>query len=139
MADSVVNKLPMSGAGPARAAQQASFNRAVSNTFGESAEKITPDVMQSAKTRLGGEFDRIASKSTIPLDDGLINDLGTQLPTPRRCFQRQRSSPLRRRSRAVGRGAQDGRTIPGESYQALTRKGSPLDRAMSSADPNVKF
>ena len=100
MADSVVNKLPMSGAGPARAAQQASFNRAVSNTFGESAEKITPDVMQSAKTRLGGEFDRIASKSTIPLDDGLINDLGTTIADAQGASRGQRSSPLRRRSRA---------------------------------------
>jgi hypothetical protein len=74
-ADSVVNKLPLSGAAPARAAQQSAFNKAVAGTFGENAEKITPDVMAAAKTRLGGEFDRIAKQSTIIPDQQFQTDI----------------------------------------------------------------
>jgi hypothetical protein len=54
---------------------QSAFNREVGKTFGEAAPKLTPEVMDSAKKRLGGEFDRIWNNNTVAIDAGLIQDL----------------------------------------------------------------
>jgi hypothetical protein len=53
MLSSTVKDLPMNGSGPAQAAKQTGINRAVAQTFGETADRITPDVMARARDRLG--------------------------------------------------------------------------------------
>ena len=64
------------GAQNAFAAQQKqAYNKAISRTFGEEAEHITPEVIQAAKTRLGANYDAIASRNNIHLDDVLENNL----------------------------------------------------------------
>src|SRR6202023_3543800 len=55
-ANSVINKLPGSGGSAAREAGQTAFNRSVAETFGENAERITPQVMARARDRIGNVF-----------------------------------------------------------------------------------
>src|ERR1019366_7760350 len=54
--DSVLKGKPFSGYGENVADQHGSFNKAVAQTIGEDADKITPDVMANAKSRLGQNY-----------------------------------------------------------------------------------
>lgn len=133
----IAGKLPGSGMADLHGEQQGAFNRAVSNTFGENAASITPDVMASAKKRLGNEFDTVAKNSTIKFDEPLGGDLHSILHEAGSTLTDGELNVLHKQvgnvlDRVTGAGEIDGKT-----YQALTRKGAPLNRAMSSSDPNV--
>lgn len=74
---SVTDDLPVVGA-PGyvhRNAQQTGFNRAIGSEMGENAGSLTPDVMRSAKTRMGAEFDRIWKGNNLIVDPGLIKGM----------------------------------------------------------------
>jgi hypothetical protein len=137
--DSVLQDKPFSGMAQSSSDQSAAFNRAVSNTIGENTDKITPDVMDAAKKRLGARYEDIASKSTIQADDklgsdlnGIASDANTVLaPSERTIIHGQISNIL---DKIQGTGEIDGKT-----YQALIKTGSPLDRATKSGDTNVKY
>lgn len=133
----IAGMLPGSGMSGLHAEQQGAFNRAVSNTFGENATSITPDVMAAAKKRLGNEFDTVAKNSTIKFDAPLGGDLQSILHEAGSTLADSELNVLHKQvgnvlDRVTGAGEIDGKT-----YQALTRKGAPLNRAMSSSDPNV--
>ncbi|MGE7136040.1 hypothetical protein ACQKIE_00205 [Luteibacter sp. NPDC031894] len=79
--DSVAKGVPFSGAGKFSEAQQAAFNRAVSRTIGEDVDKITPEVFDRALTRVGGEYDRLAEATKVPLGPDLgrtITDIANE-------------------------------------------------------------
>lgn len=137
---SALNRLPFSGAGKEAATQQTAFNRAVSNTFGEDAPKITPAVMQAAKTRLGNEFNTVAANTTIQADPQFAADLTKTFNDAQSVLPNAEIKPIQNQIKNIYQtiDPQTGQ-ISGESYQALTRQGSPLNRAMNSADPNVKY
>ncbi len=73
--DSVLSKLPLSGAGAIQEAQQQGFNQAVSRTFGENAARVNATTMDAAKKRLGSEFNRIAGQNKLQVDQQLFADL----------------------------------------------------------------
>lgn len=134
----MAGKLPGSGMGALHDEQQGAFSRAVSNTFGENADRITPDVMAAAKKRIGGDFDTVAKNSTIKFDGALGNDLQGILHEADSTLTESEAAILHKQvgnllDKVTGAGE-----IEGPTYQALTRKGAPLDRAMSSSDPNVQ-
>lgn len=53
-----------------RQAQQSAFNRALLGTMGQNGDALTPDVLNAARQRIGGEFSRLSSqnelKATLP-------------------------------------------------------------------------
>ncbi len=56
-------------------AVQEGFNRAVGQTFGADAAKLTPDVIDAAKSRMGGEFDRIWNRNALQYDGDLFSQI----------------------------------------------------------------
>lgn len=76
-ARSFTNDLPLIGMPGQRLkdAQEAAFNRAVGKTFGEDATRLTPDVLDAAKSRMGGEFDRIWGRNDLVVDAALFSKL----------------------------------------------------------------
>jgi hypothetical protein len=54
---------------------QGAFNRAVGETFGETAPKLTPQIIDSAKQRMGSEFDRIWGGNALKIDGQFVQDL----------------------------------------------------------------
>lgn len=74
---SVTDDLPLVGApGYAhRNAQQTAFNQAVGREMGESAGSLTPDVMDAAAKRMGGEFDRLWGRNNLVVDPKLIKNM----------------------------------------------------------------
>jgi len=55
--------------------QKAAFNKAIAKTMGEDATAITPSVIQQAKTRLGQNYDDLASRNKISFDPELKKSL----------------------------------------------------------------
>ena len=140
-ADSVLQRLPFSGYGARTQVQRASFNRAVSNTFGENADAITPQVIENAEDRIGNVFDSVASRTpTIQADAPFYGRLGQTLDDARSVLPASEVAPLENQMRdMLSTIDPQTHTFTGETYQALTRKGAPLDRAIHSADPNIRF
>lgn len=139
-ADSVVNKMPLSGGTASNAAQQTAFNRAIASTFGENADHITADVMAAARQRLGNDFDAVARRVTnIPYDLPFENALTRIESDAGSVLQSSEFGPLKRQLDELVNKFAQGNGITGEVYQALTRKGTPLDRLMSSDNPNIAY
>lgn len=125
--------------GPTAEDQLGAFTKAVSQSFGENSPTITQPVVNSAYTRLGQTFDNIAKSTSINADDQLVGDLGNIETAAHSVLLPQEVTPLSNQLNGVlSSVGQDG-TISGQTYQALTRKGAPLDRLMSSDNPNVSY
>lgn len=76
LVDSTTGQVPFSGASKFQGTQQTAFNRAVAKTIGENADAITPEVFDRARTRLGDEFDRLATYNNIDLTPEFVRKLG---------------------------------------------------------------
>lgn len=74
---SVLNDTPLVGKIGERQqeAVQEGFNAAVGSTFGAKAPKLTPEVMDAAKKRLGAEFDRIWNNNALVVDAPMFQKL----------------------------------------------------------------
>lgn len=72
---SSLEQMPFTGAAKAASEQRGSFTRAVSRTFGEDTDKVTPAVYGAARTRLGQQFDDLSMRNTLNVDDTLMTRL----------------------------------------------------------------
>jgi Cell Wall Hydrolase len=138
-AGSVMQRLPFTGLGEHVAEQQTAFNRAVANEFGETADKITRPVIQRAKDRIGDVFDDVAARTgRIAIDHPFVADM-VRIVQDARSVLGKDAAPIEAQVRRISDRINYGtNSLDAESYQSLTRKDTPLDRAMKSADPNVR-
>lgn len=135
-----LDRLPFSGAQEATAEQRGAWTRAVTNTFGEDAAKATPDVMNAARARIGDDFDTVAANTTLRVDPqfasdfhSVVNQAGLVLTKPEfEVVQKQAANIFNKIDPTTG-------TISGDTYQALTRKGTPLDALGDSENPNLAY
>lgn len=138
-ADSTLNGLPLTGYAAKTEAAHDAFTSAVSRTFGEDTSAITPEIMQQAKSRIGQVFNKVANNTTVKADQQFATDLARIDGEATQVLPGSELAPIRTQlDNILGKVSQNGE-IDGLTYQTLTRKGAPLDRAMSSADPNVKY
>lgn len=135
--ESTLNKMPGVYAG-APAKQREAFTQAVSRTIGEDTPAITQEVMASAKSRIGKMFNDVASMTRINADDELLTGLKRIEDEAAQVVSASEMAPLKTQISNIMGKIEDG-VIDGKTYQALTRKGAPLDRASSSSDPNIRF
>lgn len=137
--DSVTSRFPFAGGGAAREGRQAAFNRAVAETFGENADRITPAVMSAARARIGQAFDDVAQQvPTIHGDHQLLVDFTNLIQDARQTMTADEWAPLENQIRNISQKFQ-GSDLDTATYQSLTRRGAPLDRAMQSGNPNMRF
>lgn len=140
VASSALNRLPMSGAENDAAVQQGAFNRAVANTVGENADKLSPAVMNSARKRIGSYYDQVASSTNLNVDPQFIQDIHTTLNDAAQVLPADQVTPLVRQAQAiVSKIDSNTKTISGDTYQALTNQGAPLDRLIDASDPTVGY
>lgn len=139
-ANSVVNKLPGSGGVAHHDDMQTNFNRSVSNTFGEDAERITPQVMAQARDRIGNVFEGVAQRTPIiHADPQLATELRQTIHNAQATMTAGEVEPLIRQVQNIASMVDpQTNTITGTIYQNLTRRGTPLDRAMQSPNPNIR-
>jgi hypothetical protein len=126
------------------AAQRTAFTRAVAKTFGADSASITPPVMSQARSALGAQFDDFARAHSITNADDVLTKVGSIIHDAQQSMPASEVAPLLKQVENIGSviepGAQGGPgSISGETYQRLTAKGSPLDRAMQSGDSNLRY
>lgn len=140
-ADSVLQRLPFTGYGARTAQQGAAMNREVANAFGEVTDAITPTTIRAARTRIGADFDQVAARTgNIQVDHPFVADLQRIGRDAASVLPRSEIQPLNNQMRNIVDTIDPATgSISARSYQALTRKGAPLERAQQSADPNVRF
>ena len=126
--DSVTRKVPLSGARTELGNQQQAFNRAVSRTFGENADNVTPDVYSTAKGRLGAEFERLSSQNSIPLDAELMTGLKGIAEDAAKFGSDDTARAVRSYIEELTGKTQSG-VIAGKTYQALDSKLGQLMKA----------
>jgi hypothetical protein len=74
---SAIEQMPFTGGAKVNAKQQSDFTRAVSKTFGDNVEKITPEVYATNKARLKTTFDDLAMRNTLNVNEDLMGRLDT--------------------------------------------------------------
>jgi hypothetical protein len=113
----------------------------VANSFGETAKEVTPEVIDAAKGRIGKVFDSVAERTpAIKADGQFQDDILNTFKEADQTLQSSEIEPLRKMMLGiVQKYKEGGNAIDGETYQALTRKGAPLDRLMNSNDPNIAY
>jgi hypothetical protein len=133
-------KLPFSGARGAADAKQAAWQGAIAREMGDpNATAFTPDVLTASKQRIGQAFDNVAANTSIPPAETatLGNTLDAIIPDASKVLTEGELVPLQKQIDGIKKLAADnGGTISGDAYQALTRTKAPLDLLESSADPN---
>lgn len=120
------------------AEQRRAFTKAVAQTFGEDADALTPEVMQRARDRIGGDIERVGRAVTIGDTDPLQTRLGDIIRDAQMSLPDSEVAPLLRQVQNIGDTIQN-RTMSGETYLALIRKGSPLDNAQSNKDASIRY
>lgn len=118
--------------------QLGQFTRAVSRTFGADSDRLTPEVINDAYNALGSRFDHAASQTIIRADNQFGNDIGRVANEARQVLPESEVRPIENQIENIMGKVSNGE-IHGSQYQALTREGAPLSRAMRSNNPNVAY
>lgn len=139
-AHSVVEKMPFTGGGGARAARQVAFNRGIAASFGETADHVTPEVIDSAYKRIGGMFDNVANNTPqIGADQQFGADLANTWHEASQVLTDQEMKPLENQITNITQKFVDGNgSITGAQYKTLTSRGSPLDVASKSPNGSIR-
>lgn len=136
---SQLKKVPFSGAGNDAAPQQGAFNRAVAQSFGETADKITPDVLLAARGRIGQQFNDVASRTSIPASPQLLTDLQGVVDRAALTTSADSVVPVEKQAmNIINTAAANRGDIGGRAYIDLTAKGGPLDTMMQSSDSGIR-
>lgn len=122
-----------------QATQVSAFNKALAATIGEDAPGVTPEVMNNARSRIGAVFNDVASKTSIPMDDTFITKLGSVYDDASKVLGDNELRPLYKQIEDIAGRADENGNIPGDAYQAMTRKGSPLDVMSQGRDPKAVY
>lgn len=138
--DSSIGKVPFSGMEAQNEAQRTAFSRAVASTFGENASSLTPEVMSAARSRIGSVFNRVANNTTIGPDatNAMAENFAKIESDAQQVMGANEYAPIKNQmNNILSKVSSDGK-IDGATYQAITRKGAPLDSALNSKDPNIR-
>ena len=75
--NSVLDNLPFTADKQAAnsAVQRGEFNRAVLKTVGENSDTAGPDVLNAARTRIGGQFNALSGRNSVTLGDDFVDAL----------------------------------------------------------------
>lgn len=134
---SQVAKLPLSGAGDLREQQQGAFNNAVANTFGETAHKITPDVLSNAQSRIGGVFEKVANQTTIPVDNNMLGQFQNVLDAAKNTTTADNLALLHNNVNGIlETAANNNGALSGRQYLNLTDSNSPIAQLIKN--PNTR-
>lgn len=139
--ESAANDVPFGGhgIGAAKEMQAERFTRAILRRVGENAPRATPEVLDRAFTRIGGQFDNLAARNTLSVDPRFVNDVVTARNQYNQMVAPSARAPIvENMVRDIyDRLAAGGGDMPGAVYQAWR---SRLDKAARSSggDPQLQ-
>lgn len=158
---SMTDKLPFSGAGARAEAQSQAVTKAVADQIVpamsnpesltqfaqpeeietlQNATGLTTKYMSTARKVLGNMFNSVADNTTITPEN--INALGNKLAgissEAGQVLTDPEIKPITNQINNIIDKVESDGTLSGDTYQALTRKGAPLDVASNSNNPNIR-
>lgn len=139
-ADSVLQRIPLTGYGARTEAQQSGLNRAVANEMGVASDTITPDVIQTAKKTAYNDYDAAKSQLNGPLNVGgqFYSDLQNVHSNAHYVLEENLAKKVDNLlDNVVSKVDTNNHTIDADLYQSLTRKDGPLDNAINSRDSKI--
>lgn len=110
--------LPFSGYGKAASRQQEAVNRAVGQTFGADAPKLTDDVMERARRAMSQQFDAIYNRNAVPITEKGARRLMEVEREAARRLTNDEAQVLRNQFDDILANAEDG-VLSGQKYQAV--------------------
>ncbi len=155
IADSVLQRTPLSGHAADVAARQSAFNSAAIKSMQTpiSANAVTPPVMAAVKDHLSNEFETTLPKLEAHLNPNLqgviqrVTDATDYLPAEdARVINKLKDDVLKQftgvsaipgKATAPTTGTSGLAKMDGSQIQAMIAKGSTLDRAINGSSPNV--
>lgn len=136
--DAALPSVPFSGHGGEMENAKSQFTRAVSNTFGADSPSLTKDVMNEARDNISTKFNDIAKATpAINISDNILNKL-TQTQVDAAEVLGKDGVKISKQIDKILDLSKDG-ALSGESWQALMRTNTPLDRLAKSSDPNISY
>lgn len=109
--------------------QLGEFTRKILNFIGEDSSQATPEVMNSARQRIGAVFDKVGENG-LKVDDQLTNDIAQILDEAQATVPADKLSPLIKNVQDLQKGTVDG-VINGQMF---TRIRSRLTKLSSNPD-----
>lgn len=129
--DSALKSIPLSGHGAVDDHALDAWIRAVSNTMGENSTRITPEVMNAARTRIGGVMDDIGARTNLQLDQHALDrltDIHDRAGLAESGLDPTQIAQVRAHiDKILEVAAQNNGVIPGPVYQNMTRQGESLN------------
>lgn len=136
--DQISGMLPFSGAQGISDKQSGAFTRAVSRTFGEDVDEITPKIVADARQRIGKDIESVGRRATIKADGTLHNDLKDIVHTASGNLTKEEQGPIFRNIQNIIDKIDHSGNIDGEAYAALTAYKGVLSKAQSNSNPNIR-
>lgn len=130
-------ELPFSGVGKFKDAQMSAFNRALTKTFGKESEKITPEVMDSAFTNLGKQFDDLGRGKVFDIGENFSSYVKSVMDDAP-AYSDDAVNKFKQQVDVVYKNAKDGK-ITGEALGFLRNRINRLARKASDADTKELF
>jgi len=117
------------------AVQKEAYNRAIAKTMGEDADKITPEVIQSAKENIGKIYDQVSDKVNIKANDNFLNNLASIDDEAKNILNDQQYSIIDKNIKnIILKISHDGNEITGPQYKNIKMT---LDKLSGSSDSDV--
>lgn len=134
--ESVLEQMPLTGGSQAATAQKAAYNKAIAGTFGADVEKITPEIYNFHKSRLGSQFDELASRNNLNVTPDLRAAL-TKIATQAEATGSDDSIRAVRNilGRVTDQAETQGGHVPAQMSAVLDEAGNPIMKATATSTP----
>jgi hypothetical protein len=136
--DQISGMMPFSGAQGVSDNQLGSFTKAVSKTFGEDADEITPRLIASARKKIGSEIEAVGKNSTIKVDPQFQTDITKIVNDALGTLPENELQPIKTLIKNISDKVDPNGNISGEAYTSLTNYKATLSKAQNSTNPNIR-
>lgn len=134
----IAGQFPGSGQNAFLGEQHSAFTRAVARTFGEDTDNLTPKVMQAAQKRIGGEMEKIMTRTNMrvdqPFHDEMIN-IGRNMHAT---LTNDEIRPIAHQMKEIATRFSNGGELTGKQYKAMTANDAPLTLMQKNGSANQR-
>ena len=130
----VSQELPFSGQSGFREKQMRAFNRAITNSFGQNSDRITPDVMDKAFEQVGKEFDSLGRGKTFDMGTGFKTQIDEILQDAPSTYNADALQNFDNELAVIAKNLSPDGTISGEKLSFLRSRLNKLARKTSNPD-----
>lgn len=134
---SALNYLPFTGAYGAGRAQQAAFNRAVSQQIGENAPEFTDDLLSGAAQRIGQGYNDLFGRNNVSINDADLQKIGNIIGDAQSLGGADAGNVVNNHAGKIIQQLDSNGTMPGRLFQSI--RTDQLNPAIQNANPATAY